>query len=132
MMRHGRTAILSIEDNRDIAELIHLVLRRAPVDMVNAQNADEAWRSIEARRPDLILLDMMLPGTSGLDFLAQLRSDPRYRKTPVIVISIRADNSYRVRAQELGVVCYLLKPFSPAVLRREIEQALGVDWKSYW
>jgi len=74
----------------------------------------------------------MLPGMNGLDFLSKLRADPRFRAVPVIVVSIRSDASFRQKAQELGVFRYLLKPFSPAVLRQEIEQALGVDWKKYW
>lgn len=124
--------ILSLEDNPDITSLIRLVLRQAPVQVVPAQSADEAWPELNKQTPDLILLDMMLPGTSGLDFLAKLRADPRFANMPVIVISIRSDTSFRRRAQELGVARYLLKPFSPAVLRQEVEQALGVDWKKYW
>lgn len=124
--------ILSLEDNPDITSLIRLVLRQAPVQVVSALSADEAWPELNKQKPDLILLDMMLPGTSGLDFLIKLRADPRFTIVPVIVISIRSDTSFRRRAQELGVARYLLKPFSPAVLRQEVEQALGVDWKKYW
>ncbi len=124
--------VLSLEDNPDIISLIRLVLRQAPAQVLHAQNADEAWQLMEKHLPDLILLDMMLPGTSGLDFLTKLRGQPRYKEVPVIVVSIRSDTTFRRRAQELGVFRYLLKPFSPAVLRQEIEQALGVDWKDYW
>lgn len=131
-MLNRKALILNLEDNQDIAGLINLVLRRAPADVINVQNADEAWVAIDQQIPDLILLDMMLPGISGLDFLSQIRQDGRLSNTPVIVISIRADANYRSRAQELGVARYLLKPFSPAVLRQEVEQALGVDWKEYW
>ena len=124
--------VLSVEDNPDIISLIRLVLRQAPVQVLPAQSVDEAWELLATQKPDLILLDMMLPGVNGLDFLAKLREDPRFKEVPVIVVSIRSDTSFRRRAQELGVFRYLLKPFSPAVLRQEIEQALQVNWKEYW
>lgn len=131
-MSGAHKQILSIEDNPDLLELIKLVLRHAPTEVIPAQDAEAAWQILQTTLPDLILLDMMLPGMSGLDFLAQLRADKRFRTVPVIVLSIRSDINFRRRAQELGVYRYLLKPFSPAVLRSEVEQALGVDWKKYW
>jgi len=131
-MSADRKVILIVEDNPDISSLIRLVLRKAPAELLHATTATEAWSHMAKHRPDLILLDMMLPGISGLDFLAKLREEDIYKSLPVIVVSIRADTIFRRRAQELGVVRYLLKPFSPAVLRQEVEQALGVDWKSYW
>ena len=121
--------ILSLEDNEDIASLISLVLRHAPVELIHAPSPDEAKKILQTRTPDLLLLDMMLPGITGLDFLAQLRNDPRFVDLPVIVITVRAEATYRLRAQELGVNRYLLKPFSPTVLRQEIQQTLGVKWK---
>ena len=124
--------ILIVEDNPDITNLIRLVLRKAPADLLPAVTATEAWSQMAKHRPDLILLDMMLPGINGLDFLAQVREDPSHKSLPVIVVSIRADTIFRRRAHELGVLRYLFKPFSPAVLRQEVELALGVDWKSYW
>jgi two-component system phosphate regulon response regulator PhoB len=131
-MSADHKVILILEDNPDITSLIRLVLRKAPADLLHATTAIEAWAQIAKQKPDLILLDMMLPGISGLDFLAELRSEEAYKLLPVIVVSIRADTVFRRRAQELGVARYLLKPFSPAVLRQEVEQALGVDWKSFW
>lgn len=127
-----RKIILIVEDNPDITNLIRLVLRKAPADLLPAVTATEAWSQMAKHRPDLILLDMMLPGINGLDFLAQVREEEIYKLLPVIVVSIRADTLFRRRAQELGVARYLLKPFSPAVLRQEVEFALGVDWKNYW
>lgn len=124
--------ILSVEDNPDIANLIRLVLRKAPVEVLQAQTVPEAKLLLARKTADLLLLDMMLPGISGMEWLAELRSDGQYQALPVIIVSIRADQLYRRRAQELGVTRYLLKPFSPAVLRQEVEQALGVDWQQYW
>ena len=124
-----RKIVLSIEDNEDIASLIRLVIRHAPVELLHASNAEEAQKFLETQTPDLILLDMMLPGMTGIDFLEKMRQDKRYEKTPVIIITVRAEASYRKRAQELGVIRYLLKPFSPTVLRQEIQQAISVNWR---
>ncbi len=129
---HANKQILIIEDNPDISSLIQLVLRKAPADVVHLSTANAAWPQLEKQRPDLILLDMMLPGLSGMDFLSALREDSRFKTVPVIVVSIRADTAFRRQAQELGVARYLMKPFSPAVLRQEIEHALGVNWQAYW
>lgn len=127
-MADERKLILSVEDDQDIANLIRLVLRNAPITLVHALSGIEAWPLLEKRAPDLILLDMMLPGISGLDFLAQIRQNPKYESVPVIIISIQADTVYRSRARLLGVARYLLKPFSPAVLRQEIQQVLKITW----
>lgn len=131
-MPETRKLILIIEDNPDITSLIELVLRKAPTEIIHLSKATDAWPLLEKQKPDLILLDMMLPGMSGMDFLAALREQAAYRTLPVIVVSIRADAVFRRRAAELGVARYLMKPFSPAVLRQEVEQALGVNWQSYW
>ena len=131
-MATERKTILSIEDNQDIANLIRIMLRHAPVDVLQAQNGEEAWAILEKQIPDLILLDVMLPLMNGLDFLAKLKQESRYQAIPVIVISVRADASYRKRAEELGVKRYILKPFSPAMVRQEVEQVLGVNWKEHW
>ena len=127
-MADERKLILSVEDDQDITNLIRLVLRHAPITLAHAMSGIEAWPILEKQTPDLILLDMMLPGISGLDFLAQLRQNPKYESLPVIIISVQADTAYRSRARSLGVVRYLLKPFSPAVLRQEIQQALKITW----
>ncbi len=123
-----RKLVLSIEDDQDMAGLIRLVLRHAPLTLIHTASGIEAWPILEKQSPDLILLDMMLPGLTGLDFLAQMRQNPRYAAIPVMIISVQAETAYRNRAQALGVVRYLLKPFSPAILRQEIQQVLKITW----
>lgn len=127
-----RKLILSIEDDPDIAHLIQLVLRNAPAEVATAGRADEAIALISQKRPDLILLDLMLPQMNGLDLLESMRQDGLVSGVPVIIVSVRTDTAQRQRAREMGVENYVLKPFSPATLREEIEKALGVDWGEYW
>lgn len=125
-------SILCVEDDQDIANLLRLVLRQAPAELAVVDRIEEPLAQIDQRVPDLILLDLMLPQMTGLDLLEKLQADERVKQVPVIVVTVRTDTAHRERARELGVRRYIVKPFSPAVLRREIESALGVDWKMYW
>ena len=120
--------IMAVEDDPIMQSVLRDTIR-PEFEFVLSPNGREALESASREKPDLILLDMMLPGKTGLDYLTELRKDARFADTPVVVISVRADTAYRTRARELGVVRYLLKPFSPAVLRHEIQQILGVSWQ---
>ena len=124
--------ILSIEDDPDIANLIRLLVGRAPVELLAAHHPTEAREILADLTPDLIMLDLMLPEMNGLDFLEELRGEERYMKTPVIVVSVRTDAAHRQRARELGAFRYRVKPFSPASLRQDIQDALSVDGSEYW
>ncbi|MGQ0561557.1 MAG: response regulator [Gemmatimonadota bacterium] len=118
--------ILVVEDERDIAALIAYHLTRAGYRVRTAEGGQEALDAIAAERPDLILLDIMLPGFSGYDVLAQIRSGPEMAEVPVIMLTARREEADRIQGLELGADDYLTKPFSPrelvlrvaAVLRR--------------
>ena len=127
-----KLTILSIEDDPDIASLIRLLIGRAPAELLSAHHPTEAREILADLTPDLILLDLMLPEINGLDFLEELRGEERFVKTPVLVVSVRTDAAHRQRARELGAFRYCVKPFSPASLRHDIQDALSVDWSEYW
>jgi two-component system phosphate regulon response regulator PhoB len=118
--------ILVVEDERDIAALIGYHLTREGYRVRTAEGGNEALEAVAAERPDLILLDVMLPGLSGYDVLAQLRRRSDLLDLPVIILTARRDESDRIKGLELGADDYLTKPFSPrelvlrvgAVLRR--------------
>ena len=126
-----RKLIMCVEDDPDNARLIDFLLRRAPADLVMTNRADDAAALWSGRRPDLILLDLVLPGSAGLDWLESLRRQETLAPTPVIIVSVRTDPEQLRRARELGSEYYVLKPFTPEVLREAIEKALGVDWHEY-
>ena len=108
--------ILIVEDDRDIAELIrHYVVKAGHTAEVLASGT-QALPRVRARRPDLLVLDLMLPGLHGLEICQALRRDPATVDLPIIVVTARAEESDRVAGLELGADDYLTKPFSPKEL----------------
>jgi len=105
--------ILIVEDDDDIAQLVHRYLTRAGhvADVVRA--GDEALARVRERTPDLIILDLMLPGLDGLEVCRALRASPVTRAMPIIMLTARSEESDRVVGLELGADDYVTKPFSP-------------------
>jgi two-component system, OmpR family, phosphate regulon response regulator PhoB len=118
--------ILVVEDERDIAALISYHLTREGYRVRTAEGGDEALEAVTAERPDIVLLDLMLPGFSGYDVLAEMRRKPQLADVPIIVLTARREEADKIKGFELGADDYLTKPFSPrelvlrvaAVLRR--------------
>jgi two-component system phosphate regulon response regulator PhoB len=124
--RMAETRILVVEDEQPIRDLIAFGLRRAGFQVALAEDCQAARASIADRRPDLMLVDWMLPDTSGLELTRQLRKDPDTREIPVIMLTARAEEADKVTGLEGGADDYVVKPFSArelvarilAVLRR--------------
>ena len=118
--------VLVVEDERDIAALISYHLTREGYRVRTAEGGDEALEAVTAERPDIVLLDLMLPGFSGYDVLTEMRRKPQLAEVPIIVLTARREEADRIKGFELGADDYLTKPFSPrelvlrvaAVLRR--------------
>ena len=127
------TRILVVEDDRDIADLVAYHLSRAGLRADIVSTGSEVLDHVRRDTPALVVLDLMLPGLSGLEICRLMRADPRLASTPIIMLTARADEEDRVRGLELGADDYVTKPFSPkelvarvrAVLRRT--QAEGPD-----
>jgi two-component system phosphate regulon response regulator PhoB len=113
--------ILIVDDEPAIREMIGFTLQRAGFEVQAAAEADQA-RAI--RLPDLVLLDWMLPGLSGLDFACALRRDPSTRHLPIIMLTARTESGDKVRGLEAGIDDYVTKPFSPAELLLRIRAVL--------
>jgi DNA-binding response OmpR family regulator len=108
--------ILIVEDDRDIAELIrHYLVKAGHTAEVLASGAD-VLPHLATRRPDVLVLDLMLPGLHGLEICRAVRHDEALADLPVIVVTARAEESDRVSGLELGADDYLTKPFSPKEL----------------
>ena len=124
--------VLVVEDEAAIAELIALNLRHAGFEVTLAETADQAMAAIAAELPDLVLLDWMLPGQSGVALARQWRADERTKPLPIIMLTARADEADKVVGLDAGADDYLTKPFSTqellarirAVLRRRMPEAL--------
>ncbi|HEY8521800.1 MAG TPA: phosphate regulon transcriptional regulator PhoB [Gammaproteobacteria bacterium] len=116
--------ILVVEDERPIYEMLAFNLGRAGYEVAPAANGREARAAIANARPDLVLMDWMLPDVSGLELTRQLKRDPETRAIPVIMLTARAAESDRVAGLEGGADDYVVKPFSPRELLARIRAAL--------
>ncbi len=124
--------ILIVEDESAIAELLSINLRHAGFDVTVAGDAEAAQAAVDRVLPDLVLLDWMLPGLTGLQLARRWRGDARTRELPVIMLTARADEADKIAGLDTGADDYLTKPFSAkellarirAVLRRKAPQAL--------
>jgi len=105
------STILVVEDESAIRDMIGMSLERASFRWLAAGSVEEARALLADNAPDLILLDWMLPGASGLDFAKQLRRDDSTRELPVIMLTARDGEEDMIRALEGGVEDYLTKPF---------------------
>jgi two-component system phosphate regulon response regulator PhoB len=115
---------LVVEDEPAILELIRINLIDAGYDVHGTADAEAARRMIDAALPDLLLLDWMLPGQSGLAFARELRADKRTRDLPIIMVTARGDEADKVAGLEAWVDDYVTKPFSPRELKARIKAVL--------
>ena len=116
--------IMVVEDEPSILELLRINLVDAGYDVREAADAESAQRILKESLPDLMLLDWMLPGLSGLAFAKQLRGDARTRELPVIMVTARTDEADKVAGLEAWVDDYVTKPFSPRELKARVKAVL--------
>lgn len=119
-----RSSILVVEDEPSISELIAVNLKHAGHDAIRAYDAEQAQHLIGEVLPDLILLDWMLPGKSGMAFARELRANERTRHIPLIMLTARSEEGDKVAALETGADDYVTKPFSPKELMARIKAVL--------
>jgi two-component system phosphate regulon response regulator PhoB len=120
MLKH----ILIVEDEAAIREMIALAVSRAGMKPVHAADVRAAQEAIATKVPDLILLDWMLPGVSGIDYARRLRRDDLTRNVPVIMLTARGEENDKVSGLDAGVDDYVVKPFSARELVARIKAVL--------
>ncbi len=116
--------ILIVEDEPAIRDMVAFALSRAGLEPVHAADTRAAQDAIMARVPDLILLDWMLPGMSGLEFARRLRREEMTREVPIIMLTARGEENDRVGGLEAGVDDYVVKPFSTRELVARIKAVI--------
>jgi DNA-binding response OmpR family regulator len=118
--------ILIVEDHADIRRLIRMTLEFEAVEIHEAADADAGLAAAQALRPDLVLLDVMMPGSmDGLALCRALRADPALATVPVVVLSARGHARDRQAGLDAGATAYLVKPFSPMQLLELTGTLLG-------
>jgi phosphate regulon transcriptional regulator PhoB len=127
------TRVLVVDDEKDIVELVRYHAERQGFECLTAREGGAALRLAREQHPDVVILDLMLPGLDGLEVCRQLRRDPATARLPIIMLTAKAEEVDRVVGLELGADDYVVKPFSPrelmarvrAVLRRVQEPRAG-------
>ncbi len=117
--------VLVADDDEDIRELVSFKLTQAGYDVEAVVDGVKAWESIDAEPPRLVLLDVMMPGLSGLDVLRKIREDERTRTVPVILLTARSRDSDVDSGFESGATDYVIKPFSPRELVHRVGSVLA-------
>jgi len=117
--------ILIAEDHDHLRLLLSTTLGGPDYRIIEARDGDEAYALALTESPDLLILDWMMPGKTGIQVIEALRREPGVRDVSVILLTARAENADRNRAATLGVRSYLVKPFSPIELMETVEKILG-------
>ncbi len=133
--KSNRKRILLADDEPDVLTLLSLNLRRAGFDVITAEDGERALALTREESPALVILDLMMPGLSGLEVAKQLKQSPATARIPVLMLTAKSDEVDRIVGLELGADDYVTKPFSPreivlrvqSVLRRSEPVAVSVD-----
>ncbi|WP_020482753.1 response regulator [Methylomonas sp. MK1] len=119
--------ILVVDDEESIRDMLLMVLENAGMNVTTVATAEEAQQSLAQMSVDLLVLDWMLPGISGIEMTRRLKNDPKFTALPVILLTARAERNDRIRAFEVGVNDYITKPFSPRDLIIRINSAINIS-----
>ena len=117
-------SVLVVEDEDDIRELISYNLLKEGFEAPGVRTGEEALRAVESVVPDLVLLDLMLPGVDGLQVCRTLKSQSRTRDVPIIMLTAKGEEADIVRGLNMGADDYITKPFSPKVLVARVRAVL--------
>lgn len=118
--------ILSVDDEQDVTDLVRFHLTKAGCEVLTAATGREALALVQQRRPDLILLDLMLPDVDGFGVCEILRSHANTAAIPIIILTAWATTDARSLGLELGALDYLTKPFSPRELVARVQRLLNL------
>ena len=129
-MADERKLIVCIEDEPEMIDLVKLILRRADFKFVGAVGGREGLRTVQTLKPDLVLLDLMMPDVDGWEVYRQMKADEELSQIPVIVITAKAQSIDRVLGLHIAKVDdYITKPFGPHELLESVNSILGLDSK---
>jgi len=119
--------ILIAEDNPDCCELLVFLLRRTGYEALGVQTGEEAIAHALSNQPDLIFMDLGLPGIDGIAAAAAIKQNPKTAGIPIVALSARLEQTWRAKALHAGMIMYLTKPAAPHAIIRIIEQLTNAD-----
>ena len=118
--------ILLIEDEENIAEAIRFILSRDGWVVQVIRDGAAAWAMVQQMRPDMVILDVMLPGKTGLEILTELRAHADFADLPILMLTAKGQGRDRVAAERAGVSAFMTKPFDNSEIRAVVRGLLGV------
>jgi len=120
------TKILAVDDSPTMRRIVKNTLMQAGFkDVIEAENGLEAYEKLQGEPVDLILTDWNMPTMNGLEFVQKVRSDPKLKALPILMVTTRSVKEDILEAMKAGVNGYIVKPFTPATMREKIEKILG-------
>ena len=119
-----KTRVLLVEDDPGLTELLRYNLEREGLEVLATTDGEEGLALAQEQRPDIIILDWMVPNLSGIEVCRRLRRDPELARIPVLMLTARAEETDRIRGLETGADDYITKPFSPRELIARIRAVL--------
>lgn len=123
-------SVLVAEDERNIAESLTFLMEKAGLDVRVAYDGPTALHMVGERTPDLVLLDLMIPGCDGFEVLRKLRDHPQWPAMRVLILTAKGREIDRRKAQDLGVDDYVTKPFSTRDVVKRVQALLGIDTRT--
>jgi twitching motility two-component system response regulator PilH len=124
-MRTGKPKILIIDDSKNIRKLVTVVLRDKDYDFVEASNGLEALDKVKIENPDLVVLDIVIPGVNGIEVCKAIKSDPKTKHVHVIILTSESTLEARELSHQAGADVFMLKPFEPKDLRNAVKELLS-------
>lgn len=129
-MTNKPKTILVIEDDAETVQLLRLTFRRRGIKIITRPNGEECLAAAQALQPDLVILDIMMPGMDGWEIYQRMQASPLLRLLPIIVISAKPEAIARLQGQRFDTVAsYIRKPFNPRALVTLVEQCLAIPAK---
>lgn len=122
----ARKTVLIADDEPSMRLLITATIASDQIAVLEAADGDEAWALIERHHPELVLLDVQMPGQTGIELTRRIRSNPDLHRTRIVILTSKAQAMDVASGLAAGADLYLTKPFSPISLLTYVEQALGV------
>lgn len=121
----GKKTVLIVDDDPDVVRAIRFGLEREEIQCLEANDGEAALRTAQREKPDLIVLDVMLPGINGYKVARLLKFDQSYRNTPIIMLTARSADSDRELGEETGADVYVTKPFKIDTLVAVVKKSLS-------
>lgn len=124
-MQHA--TVMVVDDEIPYCEVMKEIIRSFGCQVITAHNPEQAWKLLQEHKPEIILMDVMMPSMDGLNFTRDLIKNPIFTNIPIVIVSAKASDEDRRRAQMVGAAGFLEKPFTSKELRSTLEQFLLSD-----